>query len=173
MVPKINIPQKFEPKSNPVTPTEPSIKLNIEAAAGKKLELSMNTGDKTKETSTVSEVIVTSNNGSNIKISPEPSRKTQPPPISSSRITLEALADSYIQVRDNNVNQLLTTRLLRKGQRYKVPDRSGLTLITGNAGALRILVDGIIAPEIGPIGAIRRNVILDAIKLKDGLAVIE
>jgi len=173
LLPKINIPQKFEPKSNPVTLTEPNIKLNIEAAAGKKLELSVNTGDETKKTSTVSEVIVTSNNGSNIKISPKPSRKTQPPPISSSRITIEALADSYIQVRDNNVNRLLTTRLLRKGQRYKVPDRSGLTLITGNAGALRILVDGIIAPEIGPIGAIRRNVILDAIKLKDGLAVIE
>ena len=89
------------------------------------------------------------------------------------RIILEALSDSYIQVRDKNANQLLTTKLLKKGQTYPVPERSGLTLITGNAGALRILVDGIAVPKIGPIGAIRRNVILDPIKLKDGSAVVD
>ena len=97
----------------------------------------------------------------------------QRPLISSPRIIIEARADSYIQVRDNSINQLLTTRLLRQGQRYEVPDRSGLTLITGNAGALQILVDGVAVPDIGPIGAIRRNVILDAIKLKNSVAVIE
>jgi cytoskeleton protein RodZ len=86
---------------------------------------------------------------------------------------LEAISDSYIQVRDNNINQLLITRLLKKDQRYEVPDRSGLTLITGNAGALKILVDGTQVPGIGPIGAIRRNVILDAMRLKDGSAVVE
>jgi cytoskeleton protein RodZ len=127
-------------------------------------------GNKIKKILEVSEVIDTSNNKPKIKSPPDPSQQTQLPP---SRIILEALADSYIQVRDNNVNRLLTTRLLRKGQRYKIPDRSGLTLLTGNAGALKILVDGIVVPEIGPIGAIRRNVILDVIKLKDGLAVIE
>jgi hypothetical protein len=170
---KTKILQKFESKSDPIISTKPSITLNIEAATGKELEPNVNTSNEIKKKSTVSKVIITSNNRSNIKIPPEPSRQTQPLPISSSRIIIEALADSYIQVRDNNVNQLLTTRLLRKGQRYKVPDRSGLTLITGNAGALKILVDGIVVPEIGPIGAIRRNVILDATKLKDGLAVTE
>ena len=68
---------------------------------------------------------------------------------------------------------MLITKLLKTGQTYTVPERSGLTLITGNAGALRILVDGIAVPKIGPIGAIRRNVILDPIKLKDGSAVVD
>jgi cytoskeleton protein RodZ len=170
LLPEKNIPQQFKSKSDPVISTEPGTKLNIEAAAEKELEPSVNLGNKTKKILEVSEVIDTSNNKPKIKSPPDPSQQTQLPP---SRIILEALADSYIQVRDNNVNRLLTTRLLRKGQRYKVPDRSGLTLLTGNAGALKILVDGIVVPEIGPIGAIRRNVILDVIKLKDGLAVIE
>mgnify|MGYP003775053925 CR=1 FL=1 len=90
-----------------------------------------------------------------------------------SKIILEALSDSYIQVRDNDANQLLITKLLKKGQTYNVPDRPGLTLITGNAGALRILVEGIEAPKIGPIGAIRRNVLLDVVKLRNGSAVVE
>lgn len=90
-----------------------------------------------------------------------------------SRITLRAVSDSYIQVRDNNADQLLITRLLKKGQSYQVPDRSDLSLITGNAGALEILVDGNKVPSIGPIGAIRRNVVLEAEKLIKGTAVIE
>jgi len=48
-----------------------------------------------------------------------------------------------------------------------------LSLITGNAGALEILVDGAAVPSIGPVGAVRRNVVLEAEKLKDGSAVIE
>ena len=84
-----------------------------------------------------------------------------------------ALTDSYIQVRDNNTSRLLITRLLKRDQRYTVPNRAGLSLITGNAGALQILVDGVLVPSIGPIGKVRRNVILDADKLKNGLAVVE
>jgi hypothetical protein len=164
------MPQNLEFKSDSAISKEPSTKLNLEAEAEKKLELSLNSDNETKKTS---EVIVTSNNKPSIKVPLEPSRKIQPAPISSVRIIIEARADSYIQVRDNNANQLLITRLLREGQRYEVPNRAGLTLLTGNAGALKILVDGIVVPGIGPIGAIRRNVVLDAIKLKNGLAIIE
>ncbi len=104
---------------------------------------------------------------------PTPTPAPAPATTGSSRITLRAVTDSYIQVRDNDADQLLITRLLKKGQSYDVPDRTGLSLITGNAGALEILVDGTAVPSIGPIGAVRRNVILEAEKLKDGSAVIE
>ena len=90
-----------------------------------------------------------------------------------SRITLRAISDSYIQVRDNDADKLLITRLLKKGQSYQVPDRSGLSLITGNAGALKIIVDGIAVPSIGPIGTVLRNVTLDPKNLSEGSAVIE
>ncbi len=88
-----------------------------------------------------------------------------------SRILVRAKSNSWIQVRDDNGNQLLLTRLLRAGDSYRVPDRPGLTLLTGNAGALEILVDGETVPSIGPPGAVRRGVLLDINRLREGTAV--
>jgi cytoskeletal protein RodZ len=87
-----------------------------------------------------------------------------------SRIVVRAKTASWIQVRDSVANQLLLTRLLRAGDTYKVPDRAGLQLLTGNAGALEILVDGEAVPAIGPVGAVRRGVALDTERLREGTA---
>jgi cytoskeleton protein RodZ len=62
-------------------------------------------------------------------------------------------------------------RIFRSGDTFKVPDEKGLTLMTGNAGAIEILVDGTAVPPVGPVGAVRRNVVLDAERLKAGTAV--
>ena len=90
-----------------------------------------------------------------------------------SRIVVRAKTNSWIQVRDDNANELLLTRLLRAGDSYTVPGRSGLMLSTGNAGALEILVDGTAVPPIGGVGVVRRKVLLDADKLKAGTAANE
>lgn len=90
-----------------------------------------------------------------------------------SRITVRAKSNSWIQVRDEVADRLLFTRLLREGDEYDVPNRSGLRLMTGNAGALELLVDGNVAPAIGKVGEVRRNVELDADKLKSGFAASE
>ncbi len=90
-----------------------------------------------------------------------------------SRIEVRASQPSWIQVRDEVANTMLVTRLLRPGDAYHVPNRKGLTLLTGNAGALEILVDGEKAPTIGELGAIRRKVILEPEKLMDGTAANE
>ena len=79
---------------------------------------------------------------------------------SMSRVTLRAAQDSWVQV-EGPERQLLITRILYAGDSYRVPDRSGLTLITGNAGGLRIIVDDVEAPPLGPLGAVRRGVLLD------------
>lgn len=89
------------------------------------------------------------------------------------RIEVRASQPSWIQVRDEVANSMLVTRLLRPGDVYKVPNRKGLTLLTGNAGALEILVDGKEAPKIGELGAIRRQVALDPEKLLSGEAASE
>ncbi len=81
--------------------------------------------------------------------------------------------DSWIQVRDDSINRLLMTRLLRAGDVYHVPDRPGLKLLTGNAGALEILVDGETVPSIGPVGRVRRDVALDVARLRDGTAAVD
>lgn len=89
------------------------------------------------------------------------------------RIVVRAKMNSWIQVRDDTVNELLFTRMLRVGDSYAVPGRPGLKLSTGNAGALEILVDGEPVPSIGGEGTVRRNVFLDAERLKAGTAVGE
>ncbi|WP_339849541.1 RodZ domain-containing protein [uncultured Nisaea sp.] len=75
-------------------------------------------------------------------------------------IVISATDDSWVQVRGTDATPLLT-RILRKGEEYKVPVRTGLKLFTGNAGALKISVNGAQAPSLGPFGKIARNIPLD------------
>jgi cytoskeletal protein RodZ len=76
------------------------------------------------------------------------------------RIVLRAREDSWVQVRDGQ-DSLLLTRVLRRGDVYRVPNQSGLTLLTGNAGGIEIEVDGVTVPPLGPVGSVRRQIALD------------
>jgi len=96
---------------------------------------------------------------------------TGPPAPPKSRIELRAIADSWIQVK-NAAGAVLATRILGRGESYKVPPEVGLRLTTGNAGGLEILVDGVPIPPIGPFGAVRRDVALDPDILKAGNAMV-
>lgn len=101
-----------------------------------------------------------------------PKSEAKPDAPAVSRIVVRAKLNSWIQVRDDVDNQLLLTRLLRAGDTYPVPNRSGLMLLTGNAGALEIQVDGETVPGIGG-GAVRRAVALDVERLRQGKAVVD
>lgn len=81
-------------------------------------------------------------------------------PRSVPRITISATDDSWVQVRAADTTPLMT-RVMRAGENYEVPAREGLRLFTGNAGALKITVDGKAAPSLGAFGKIARNVALD------------
>jgi cytoskeleton protein RodZ len=83
------------------------------------------------------------------------------------RIVLRATQDSWVQVRDRN-EDLLFTRVLRAGDSYQVPNQSGLTLLTGNAGGLEVEVDGTTLGALGPVGTVRRNVALEPTDLLNG-----
>ena len=89
------------------------------------------------------------------------------------RIVVRAKIASWVQVRDDTENRSIMTRLLKVGDVYEVPNRPGLVLMTGNAGALEITVDGEVVPSIGDPGTVRRHVALEPDRLKDGTAVIE
>jgi cytoskeleton protein RodZ len=101
--------------------------------------------------------------------SPAPSSAA---PISAAggKVTIKALADCWIRVRAPD-QSIVFSRVLKSGETYTVPQRSGLSLRTGNAGALEIAVDGKIVPSIGSIGALRRDVVLDPTELAAGTAV--
>ena len=86
------------------------------------------------------------------------------------RIAIRALSDCWIQVRGPD-QAIVFSRVLKSGEVYKVPSRAGLSLRTGNAGALEIAVDGKTAPAIGGVGTLRRDVVLDPSELAAGTAV--
>ena len=86
------------------------------------------------------------------------------------RIAIRAVADCWIQVRAAD-QAIIFSRVLKAGETYQVPGRTGLFLRTGNAGALAITVDGKQTPSIGALGTLRRNVALDPDELIGGTAV--
>ncbi|HEX2115832.1 MAG TPA: RodZ domain-containing protein [Alphaproteobacteria bacterium] len=88
------------------------------------------------------------------------------------RIVIRATGDSWIQVRDTS-GTVIFTRVMRPGDSYNVPNRSGLSLYTGSAGALEFVVDGKTAPSVGQLGAVRRDVLLDPERLLAGTAVMD
>ena len=73
-----------------------------------------------------------------------------------------------MQIRGADNNELLLTRVLHPGDSYRVPNRPDLVMFTGNAGGLEIRVDDALAPAIGPVGAVRRNIALDPDSLMAG-----
>ena len=89
-----------------------------------------------------------------------------------SRITLGATADDWVQVRDKVSGQVLLNRLMHAGDTWAVPAKPSLVLTVGNAGGTDILVDGNLAPSIGNLGAVRRDIPLDPDLLRDGKATV-
>ncbi|MDP6342283.1 MAG: DUF4115 domain-containing protein [Alphaproteobacteria bacterium] len=82
------------------------------------------------------------------------------------RVVVRARADSWVQVQGAN-KELLLTRMLRAGDTYHAPNREDLVLMTGNAGAIEIIVDGEALGTLGPVGEVRRDVRLFAEMIKD------
>ncbi len=86
-----------------------------------------------------------------------------------SRVVIKARGESWVQIRDAT-NTPLLTRVLRPGDSYRVPNQAGLVMMTGNAGVLDVVVDGNSAPALGAVGQVRRNIALDADRLRTGTA---
>lgn len=85
-----------------------------------------------------------------------------------SRVMLKAVGDDcWIQVREVD-GSMLMSRLLRRGDSFRVPNRPGLNLMVGNAGALEVSVDGRKAPPLGATGQVRRDIRLDPERLASG-----
>ena len=70
-----------------------------------------------------------------------------------SRVTISAVETSWVRIREADGNVLLT-RMLTAGDTYKVPNRDGLKLEVGNAGALTYSIDGAEAQPVGDYGAV-------------------
>ncbi|MBK19231.1 MAG: hypothetical protein CMM52_10405 [Rhodospirillaceae bacterium] len=77
-----------------------------------------------------------------------------------SRIVLRANVTSWVELREADGKRLIS-KLLRTGETYEVPGRSGIKFTTGNAGGIDILVDDQVIASLGPVGAVRRDIPMD------------
>ena len=89
--------------------------------------------------------------------------------VGDSRVVLRLKADAWVQVREKQ-GPVLLNRILRSGETWPVPKGTQLVMTTGNAGGTEVLVDGQVAPSLGALGAIRRDVSLEPDALKAGSA---
>ena len=80
------------------------------------------------------------------------------------RIILKALQDTWVRIQLADGTMVLS-RVLKAGDSYAVLENRGMVLTAGNAGGLRIIVDGRVLPALGPKGAIRQGIRLDADEL--------
>lgn len=84
--------------------------------------------------------------------------------VSASRITLKALEATYVQVKDPALRKpqaILLARVLNPGESFQAPDRSGLVLLTGNAGGIQVEVDGRSAGVLGKSGQVIKRLPLE------------
>ena len=95
---------------------------------------------------------------------------TEQAAVPSSGIVITASSRSWVEIRNTENGDIFYTGLLAPGKSIEVPDDGALLLDTGNAGALNISVDGDLVPSIGSIGDVRKNVALNAARLKAGTA---
>jgi cytoskeleton protein RodZ len=81
------------------------------------------------------------------------------------RIVIRAKGESWVQIRDNPANRVLTDRVLRAGETVEIPNRPGIVLTTGKAENLDILLDG---QDVDPFGGpgVRRNIALEPDRLR-------
>ena len=82
-----------------------------------------------------------------------------------SRIELRANQASWVQITDAK-GEVIYKKVLRPGDQYYVPDQTGLSLVTANAGGLEIYVDGQKIQALGQSGEIVRGIGLDPAELR-------
>lgn len=81
-------------------------------------------------------------------------------------VPIAILADEPCWIEIHTASgEVLTQRLLQPGERLDVPSHPGLTLTAGNAGGIRILVNGVTAAAIGGVGQVVRGVPLNPHRL--------
>jgi cytoskeleton protein RodZ len=85
-------------------------------------------------------------------------------PPAGTRILVEALQSSWVEVADADGN-ILYTNILRVGQALPIPNKPGVTLTTGNASGIQLVIDGKKMGPLGRTGEVKRAITLDPDKL--------
>lgn len=76
------------------------------------------------------------------------------------RIVLEIVDSSWVEIR-NAQGAAILRQVLKPGDIYVVPEEQGLVMATGNAGGIKVKLDGRDAGLLGTPGQIKRRILLD------------
>lgn len=91
----------------------------------------------------------------------EAGAETPPPPAkNANRIVIEITDASWVEIR-NATGAAILRQVLKPGDIYMVPPEKGLVMATGNAGGIKIKVDGKEIKPLGETGQIKRKIALD------------
>lgn len=74
-------------------------------------------------------------------------------------VIIQTLDNSWVEIRDAD-GRIVLSQILQAGDEYTLPESQGFKMTTGNAGGLKVIVNGV---EIKPLGApaqVRRNISL-------------
>lgn len=88
-----------------------------------------------------------------------PPAETQTPKITN-RIVLEITDASWVEIR-NAQGAAILRQVLKPGDVYMVPNEAGLIMATGNAGGIKVKVDGKDGKVLGETGQIKRKIALN------------
>jgi cytoskeleton protein RodZ len=69
----------------------------------------------------------------------------------SSEMVIKAIGNSWVEIEDIDGNSLMA-RIMRPGETFVVPNMSGLTFNTGNAGALSLSYGDMTISSLGEEG---------------------
>lgn len=85
---------------------------------------------------------------------------TEPAQVEKVRLVLEITDPTWVEIR-NAGGEAILRQVLKPGDIYIVPNEAGLVMATGNAGGIRMKLDGKELPPLGDIGQIKRKIALD------------
>ncbi|MEM6781639.1 MAG: RodZ domain-containing protein [Pseudomonadota bacterium] len=74
-------------------------------------------------------------------------------------VVIQTMANSWVEIRDGD-GKVILSQILKKGDEYTVPDGKGYTMTTGNAGGMKLIVNGEEIPPLGRPAQVRRNISL-------------
>ena len=92
--------------------------------------------------------------------------KTVPATASAEGIRVHVIQNSWVEIRGAN-RKTLVSRVLKAGEQYLIPKKPGLTITIGNAGGVRLSIDGQDLAPIGRAGQVVRKLPLDATYLTE------
>ena len=76
------------------------------------------------------------------------------------RVVIVVEDNSWVEVRDA-AGKIMISQVLKPGDQFLVPNEVGMTLSTGNAGGLTLMLDGKALPKLGAAAAVKRNISLN------------